>query len=456
MANTKTNQFGDGFPNSPLEAVEFSYFLSDTEKQEWREWIQTATPEQQNELVDILHSMWVDNQKSAVPDSFAQNSPSTSTTQSTTDTPTPTKTEEKEAPKFNTESTFSKDAGFRSFSDNQALSGASPAFNPAPSNPQPEPILSPTPDFNSFTNNTTPSTSQPEPSSDNSISPFITNPTTPALQAPTPNPFTAQPASANLTPPKSSAAPSLQSSQPTLPKEKVDMDALVNDNMDYQPNPLLSGGSQSSVNNSGQAKKPASPAFLNTSNSDQNFSMGNVRQTRAKQDLQEIYQELNQSVQSQQKYTEMLQKISNVLTSYDQVAEYFENIMGKVLSLNDSVRKIAVEQTNIKSTVSASGIQDQINLLRSDLDRLARDFRNEKNKTQKEFTEVKSQLSGIGVDVFGPDGGTKQKLELISHDIQRLKEEINLGNSKNTKSQPENNSKNNQDASKKDNPFSGF
>jgi hypothetical protein len=66
--------YPDGFPKSPQEAIEFSYFLSESEKQEWRDWLSTATPEQENELIDILHSMWQDNQKSAVPESF-NNSP---------------------------------------------------------------------------------------------------------------------------------------------------------------------------------------------------------------------------------------------------------------------------------------------------------------------------------------------------------------------------------------------
>jgi hypothetical protein len=65
--------YPDGFPNTPSEAIEFSYFLSESEKAEWREWLGTASDEQKEELVDILHSMWQDNQKNAVPESFANN-----------------------------------------------------------------------------------------------------------------------------------------------------------------------------------------------------------------------------------------------------------------------------------------------------------------------------------------------------------------------------------------------
>lgn len=63
----------EGFPKVASEAIEFSYFLSESEKAEWREWLKTATPEQQEELVDILYSMWQDNQKNAVPENLANN-----------------------------------------------------------------------------------------------------------------------------------------------------------------------------------------------------------------------------------------------------------------------------------------------------------------------------------------------------------------------------------------------
>jgi hypothetical protein len=65
--------YPDGFPGTPTEAINFSYFLSESEKNEWREWLATANEEQKEELVDILHSMWQDNQKNAVPESFANN-----------------------------------------------------------------------------------------------------------------------------------------------------------------------------------------------------------------------------------------------------------------------------------------------------------------------------------------------------------------------------------------------
>lgn len=65
--------FPDGFPMTPAEAIEYSYFFSETEKQDWREWLTTASSQEQAELVDMLHKIWLDKQKQAVPNQFAAN-----------------------------------------------------------------------------------------------------------------------------------------------------------------------------------------------------------------------------------------------------------------------------------------------------------------------------------------------------------------------------------------------
>lgn len=67
--NSKTT-FPDGFPRLPEEAIEFSDSLSEQEKQEWRTWLLTATPEQQQDLVETLHDIWLDQQKQFLPQNF--------------------------------------------------------------------------------------------------------------------------------------------------------------------------------------------------------------------------------------------------------------------------------------------------------------------------------------------------------------------------------------------------
>lgn len=66
------NTYPDGFPLTPLESIDFSYTFSNEEKNEWREWVKTATAEQQQELVDTLHSIWIENLKEVVPNGFVK------------------------------------------------------------------------------------------------------------------------------------------------------------------------------------------------------------------------------------------------------------------------------------------------------------------------------------------------------------------------------------------------
>jgi hypothetical protein len=62
-----TNNFQDGFPNDPISAINFSYFLTDAEKQDWRNWLNTANDDQKNELVETLHSIWLDQKSNEQP-----------------------------------------------------------------------------------------------------------------------------------------------------------------------------------------------------------------------------------------------------------------------------------------------------------------------------------------------------------------------------------------------------
>ena len=52
--------FPDGFPFAPLEAIQFCDFLTPQEKDEWLGWLQGSDETQQKELVDTLHSIYVE------------------------------------------------------------------------------------------------------------------------------------------------------------------------------------------------------------------------------------------------------------------------------------------------------------------------------------------------------------------------------------------------------------
>ncbi len=55
-----TTHFPDGFPFAPLEAIQFCDFLTPQEKDEWLGWLQGSDETQQKELVDTLHSIYIE------------------------------------------------------------------------------------------------------------------------------------------------------------------------------------------------------------------------------------------------------------------------------------------------------------------------------------------------------------------------------------------------------------
>jgi hypothetical protein len=73
------NFFPDGFPTTPIEAINLSAnlgFLTPDEQQGWFKWMETSTPSQQQELVETLHLIFIDHQKqSPTVQNFGQNQP---------------------------------------------------------------------------------------------------------------------------------------------------------------------------------------------------------------------------------------------------------------------------------------------------------------------------------------------------------------------------------------------
>ncbi|MGL4499260.1 MAG: CHAT domain-containing protein, partial [Planktothrix sp.] len=53
--------YSNDFPKTLYEAIAVSDNFSDPEKEEWYEWLKTATSEQQEELMNILYSIWQEN-----------------------------------------------------------------------------------------------------------------------------------------------------------------------------------------------------------------------------------------------------------------------------------------------------------------------------------------------------------------------------------------------------------
>jgi hypothetical protein len=74
------NTYQDSFPTDPTAVVNY-YFKNESEKQEWLTWLQTATEEQKQEMVDTLHSMWLEQTAEAQKQPETSNTPLTNTDQ---------------------------------------------------------------------------------------------------------------------------------------------------------------------------------------------------------------------------------------------------------------------------------------------------------------------------------------------------------------------------------------
>jgi hypothetical protein len=486
MTNLGNSTFDDGFPKKPIDAIEFSYFLSESEKQEWREWILTATSDQQDELVNILHSMWQDNQKNAVPESFANNvsaplpvapaenrAPGNFTNSFAANTTKPVAQPQEnnipatgtlepvtpnnqfqQQPQLTPAPSFVQQAKSNPFKSDQPPAPQSPDFfqNQAQPNKPPQPEeYSFDPAFNQ---------NLPQPQQETKNNPFFSSPNSdfqpnfqnppsqgsitpipkPQKEEPKPEPFHTKPAS-NL-PAKKPEKENYNPPKKPENREKVDMDSLVNGKQGYAPNPLLNSSFNDDTNQDPRPfeydkkaqTKPGNPIPKKTFNPNQKeqnkkreedyYDYSKVRQSTAKNELEHIYAELNQTMESQRKYTDMVRKIAVIIESYDQVTGYFEQIMAKVLNLNDVVRKLTTEQSKISKQVSDNSLQDEVDSLRRDLDKLTRDFKDENRENRAKFNDLNSELSGIGVDVFGPSGGAKEKLQILQKEVAEIKKII--------------------------------
>jgi hypothetical protein len=63
--------FNDGFPTDPSQAINYSYFLTEEEANDWRVWLQKVGQNEQDELVNVLHQMWLESQAEALQSGMA-------------------------------------------------------------------------------------------------------------------------------------------------------------------------------------------------------------------------------------------------------------------------------------------------------------------------------------------------------------------------------------------------
>jgi hypothetical protein len=410
------NTYPDGFPQSPLDAINFSYFLSDEEKADWRQWLESATAEQQFELVDTLHAMWMENQKSAIPDGFNQNSGNPGQNQSDPSNSNPTS------------------AG----------------------NSQPSPV----PQSNATQNNS----NADEPAKDTQPKPET--PVVPPAPAPTSSPT-----------PKEEASAQKPQEETSQKQNKKNNDQNVQEFGDkaYTPNPLINDSDknnqpetksqpkQTPQNNDQTNKKnsqrdtekdskpnqakPDQVSKNTTSDSRKGyFNVTKLRESATKAELQELYSEyvelressFDRSHSFYEAQGKFLDKVMSVIVNFEQVADFFDSLSEKIIDLNDRLVDQVKDYNTIKGSINTQhgDLRDQVDDLRKDVDRLFRSIRDDKSDHRRQFEDIRTQLATMGADTFGSEDGILQRIDLLSSKLHKLELQQNRsGDSKNPRDQ---------------------
>lgn len=387
------NTYPDGFPQNPLDAINFSYFLSDEEKADWRQWLESATAEQQFELVDTLHAMWMENQKSAIPNGFnAQNNANSQT-----------------APQSDQSNTSGDDKPKTDENNTQA---------------QPEPVAAPVQDE----------------------APIVPPAPTPA---PAPEPKT-EPVKEEVKPAKTpqnntTSIDNNQSAQ-QFGEQTYTPNPLIEEEAPQQPKPQKQEERKSQKNNQ-QSKKQKQPSDKQSSpqkdvqpsphDKKSYFNVTKLRESATKIELEKLYTEYvslrESSFERNHSFYEaqgkFLDKVMAVVINFEQVADFFDSLSQKIIDLNDKLVKQVKDYNSIKGSITSQhgDMKDQLDHLRNDVDRLYRTLREDKSDNRRQLEDIKTNIATMNADSYGSEDGLLQRIDLLSSRLHKLELMVNRG-----------------------------
>jgi archaellum component FlaC len=390
---------------TPLEAISFSYFLTDEEKQEWREWLTGATPEQQNELVDTLHAMWQENQKQVVPQGFGQN-PTTevvpATNVPTEPTPVlPPSFDPSPTPNFNSDPSRAQVKTSEVPVENNFLTNSNQVLsyvnsvdlqdnsksNQSNSRSQDESLIA----FGQTKYKPNPILDDPNPSTDNAFS---------------------QSRNRNQNQPNRGNQPNNQTDNRSQAKNNQ----ISKDNKDNRPVET----SPNSQSNQDQPGKVEDRTF---------FNVAKVREAATRKALEDIFQQYMQnrekSFAARRDFEEsdgiFMDKLMQIVVNFEKVSDYFESMTAKLLEMNDRIVVQAKDITNWKNKYQdkLADLKDQIDEIRRDVDRLFRDVKDVRSENRHRYEEISQQLAAFGADAYRQDG-ILQRLDLVMSKVHKL------------------------------------
>ncbi len=426
--------FNDGFPTDPQQAINYSYFLTQEESTDWRNWLTSANEVERDELVNILHQMWLQSKAQSAPTNPIQQQTITQQPQQFQPTQQPAMNNPFAQPAvsvqdFNipvgqpvnvsmSQPATSVEVG--SFGVQSVVTESKPIVQTTQINSEPVSpvIIEPKIDKASFSKEVpyTPSpaiadketivetTLEAEPKVELKIEPKFESPIVPMVVEPEFS-FESEGEVKLYNPTQ------LKSKKPLIENQidsiKKDNDENFDDNLDdnFEPNPIK--------------------AIRKTSGID----FTEIRENSNKIVLNQLKTDYVQAKQIQQDvYLDFVDKTTEILCNFEDINDYIEAMTDKVLNINDEVIKQSRDIQSLQNSTQTRGpsLQDQTEEIRYDIEKLAKELRNARIEMKRSNDEIRQRLSILEADSFRQaNDGIEARLALIKSDMSKMQDLIN-------------------------------
>jgi hypothetical protein len=438
--------FTDGFPNEPLAAINFSYFLTPDEKKEWMDWLASAKPEQQDELVQILHQMWesakAENPNGAPAPAAAQPAPIQQMQQPQPQMQQPHQNfgqpqmmppqgQGQMPPNFGQpQQQFNPNFGQPQMMPPQPLQGPIPP-QPQMQQSRPNPMGNPAAAAIASLSQSQPPMGMQNMQPQQYAQPMM-------QQAPMPPQYIPQPQMQQPLPPAPEPIPEFSFDteedvknyvpekpvEPVIPQPKaptkaqqiaeeendeLESDFMADDNVDSQ---------DSSIEETKTEKQVSGIDF------------SAIRDNADKEEINKLTDEYLVARESHEKaYADLIKKNTKIFSDFEDINDYIESMTDKVLTINDQVINQGEEIQLLKNGTQARGssLQDQTDEIRYDIEKLIKEIRNVKIEQKRAVDEIRTRLSTIESNSFRNDGNDFElKYNILKSQVEKLQQQNNF------------------------------
>ena len=378
--------FQDGFPNQAQAAINASYFLSNEDRDEWFEWLKTADEQQQDELINILHTMWEDAQRSNTNQNnqpqqvdIGQNQPTQNNSQ-----------------QFQSnDSIVQPMANVMTNIEEPSEPVQGPDVTAVPSKPQPAAFSLDKPPVEAISQ---PKLTKKDLENDEAYKPSI-------ILADT---------ETNI---EQEDEDSFEFDTPEdVETSKAKTDTKVK-NIEIEGVKLETDSDEQSSHTESKTNKRLSSGGID---------FVNIRSNVKKEDISLIKDDFVNLRQLQEKsFENFVDKVATVLCEFEEVNDYIEAMTDKVLTINDEVISQAQDIQDLKNQTQNRGgsLQDQIDEVKYDVEKILKEIRNIRIEIKRSNDEIRSRLSILEADSFRAENdGINQKLSVIKSELSKLQD----------------------------------